>query len=100
MHEDPQLRPTHLLVYLIGRLHECEEKLDRIAETSHTIHKDFRVTSRRNDIITILAAFIKATWLFGTQLSMWFMAGYVAIEHSWYVQRIWQWISSILSWHL
>ena len=99
MSNDPQLRPTHLLTYLIGKLEEHDKKLTEIAERSHTIHSDFKKVSRRNDLITILAAIIKATWVFGTQLSLWFMAGYVAIEHSWYVQRVWTWISTLLSLH-
>lgn len=97
--EEPVLRPTHLLTYLIGRLDAHEKKLDAIAERSQTIHSDFKKVSRRNDLITIIAAMFKATWTFGTQLSMWFMAGYVAIEHSWYVERIWSWVSMILSLH-
>jgi hypothetical protein len=99
MSEPPKVNSQHLLVYLIKRLDEHERKLEHIASTSSNLHHDFQRSSRRNDIITAIALVVKAGWVFSAQLSMFFMAGYVAIEHQWYVQKVWTWISTVLSLH-
>jgi hypothetical protein len=97
--EQPKVNSQHLLVYLIKRLDDHERKLEHIAATSTNLHLDFRKSSRRNDIITAIAVVVKTGWVFSAQLSMFFMAGYVAIEHQWYVQKVWTWISTLLLLH-
>lgn len=89
--ERPPIKLGHLLVYIAGRLEAIEES-QRKLQNSH----DRASIERRVGLVHLLVEFLRWSGTVTSQISTIFIAGYVAIEHNWYVTKIVTWFSSIL----
>ncbi len=82
--------------HLQGRLDALDAKLD-LVQTSHiAMRKDFHSTSRRNQWLGIIFGMVKHGWVFSSQLSIIWCAGYVWFAHQKYVEEVAKWIGIFL----
>ena len=88
-------------ITVMRQLHGRLDTLDSKLEALHKAHSDMRQEARnrslRNDVMTLVGHAIKAAWVFSSQLSVVFMAGYVWFAHQRYVEAIVTWIRNLLS---
>jgi hypothetical protein len=82
-----------LLVYMIGRLKELEDQLQRM-------DNGMQRSRREGWFLTALTTSLHWIGTLSSYISTAFIAGYIAIEHTWYFEKVSKWISMILSWHL
>lgn len=84
----PSLQARTILVYIVARMDEHDRKLDEITSTSTTRYADFKRSVRRSDYMTIALAVGHGIVGASGYLAAAFVASYVAINHSWYFQRL------------
>lgn len=88
----PTVTPHALIVYTHKRLNDIEEKLDK-----HGARLD--AMSRRSDFLHFTGVAIKYSGNVASHICTYFVAGYIAIEHSWYVEKVVEWLQRILAFH-
>ncbi len=90
----PETPDQHtLLVYLIGQLQELEAKLEKM-------DGGLQRSRREGWWLTAIGAIMHWIGTISSTVSTAFIAGYIAIEHTWYFTKVATWISTVLSWHL
>ena len=83
--------------HLHGRLDAIEAKIEALQATSADMRQEARRRHLRDDVLTLVGHGIRAAWVFSSQLSVIFMAGYVWFAHQRYVEEIMGWILKLLS---
>ena len=81
------------MIYMIGRVHELEKKLE-------AINNGMSRSRREGWWLTAIGAIMHWIGTSSSTVSTAFIAGYIAIEHTWYFTKVATWISTVLSWHL
>jgi hypothetical protein len=92
-HQPPKPDQEALLIHLIGQLKDFEEKLE-------TLHLEALRGRREGWLLTLMGAVFHWIGTLSSYISTAFIAGYIAIEHTWYFERVGKWISTVLSWRL
>ena len=86
-----------ILAHLDGRLSAIEAKIEALQATNAEMRHEALRRHLRDDVLTLVGHGIRAAWVFGSQLSVMFMAGYVWFAHQRYVEAIVGWLSGLFS---
>jgi GTP1/Obg family GTP-binding protein len=95
MDEHPPVSQLHILVYVARRLDALEALHKDQADDIESLRRDSTVKSRMS-LLHIIVEFLRWSGVVSTQVSTVFIAGYVAIEHSWYVTKITKFVTALL----
>ena len=82
---------------LHGRLDAIDAKIEALRSANDDMRHEARIRSLRNDVMTLFGHGIRAAWVFSSQLSVVFMAGYVWFAHQRYVEAIVTWIRNLFA---
>lgn len=101
----PSLPARTVFVFLVGRMDAHDQKLDDLigklddlSSVSSTRYADFKRSVRRSDYMTIALAVGHGIVGASGYLATAFVASYVAINHTWYFQRIAGWAHGAWEW--
>ena len=91
----PPLPARSIFVYLVKRMNEHDDRLDKLIKNSTKWRYDYVKDTRRSNYITIATAVahgvaVSAGWMGGI------LAGsYVLVEHTWYWHKILGWFHAV-----
>ena len=89
--DSPKISNRALFIHMVGSLENLHTKIDSAVEQR-------RRADRHVHLWHILSLCLAWSGKVATQVSTMFIAGYVAVEHTWYVDKLGGWIMQIFHW--